>query len=110
MSPYSNIYEAPLWYNHTQACYRTVKVAYNDIYRALFGIARGVSISRIYVTKGIDCFDVLVRKFVYSMWQRIAQSVNSILCNIFHSEHCVYQSSILKKWKKLLYVQQDVTA
>ena len=110
MSYCTSIYGGALWYNYTQSCYRKAKVAYNDIYRALFGIARGVSMSHIYATKGIDCFDVLIRKFVYSMWQRIAQSLNCILCNIFHSEHCVDHSSILKKWKKLLYVHRDVPA
>ena len=105
----NSIYGGALWNNYTKPCYRKAKVAYNDIYRALFHIARGVSMSNIYVTKGIDCFNVLARKLVYSLWQRLSKSSNSIISTIFHCDHCLRHSLIVKKWKSLLHVHPDAS-
>ena len=53
--------------NSIHITYKRVVVVFNNIYRALFGILRGESISAIYVNNNIDSFGVLVRKHVYSL-------------------------------------------
>jgi len=47
---------------YKQYTYRRVEVAFNNIYRKVFGILREESVSAIYVNNNIDSFGVLVRK------------------------------------------------
>ena len=57
-----NAYGCHLWSTYKQYTYKRVVVAFNNIYRKLFGILRGESMSAIYVNNNIDSFGVLVRK------------------------------------------------
>ena len=54
-------------------------VAFNDVYRNLFGIRRGESMSALYVLNNIDSFNVLQRKSVYSFKTRLQLSKNTLI-------------------------------
>ena len=60
-----------------------IPVPYNDVYRWLFKIRRRVSISAIFVSKGVDGFNVLRRKLICSFVKRIHTSENPLIQAIF---------------------------
>ena len=78
-------------------------MAYNNIYRKLFHIKRGDSISAGYVASNIDCFNVLVRKHVFAFRQRICESSNVLLETIVSSAFYKYGSKLTMQWNDLLY-------
>jgi len=80
-------------------------VAYNNIYRKLFGVRRGVSISAIYVNN-IDPFGVLLCKSIFSFRTRLYDNslIKELLCSLFHR----FSSSISTKWNQVLYSWQVI--
>jgi hypothetical protein len=99
----SNVYGSQLWSQYKKESYRRVNVAYNNIYRKLFHIKRGESISAGYVTNNIDCFNVLVRKHVFAFRLRICASSNVLLDTIVSSAFYKYGSKLTTKWNHILY-------
>jgi len=57
-----NAYVCHLWSTYKQYTYKRIVVAFNNIYRILFGILKGESMSSIYVYNNVDSFGVLVCK------------------------------------------------
>ena len=63
---------------------------------------RGVSISAIFVSKGIDSFNVLRRKLIYSFMQRIHASENPLIQAIV--QRGKFEDSVVnREWTKVLY-------
>ena len=56
-----NTYCGHLWTRYSTSAMKKLVVAFNDIYRKLFGISRGVSMSAIYVTNNVNSLGVLLR-------------------------------------------------
>jgi hypothetical protein len=98
----SNFYAAHLWSNYKTKVHNKVKVAFNDVYRKLFSIKRGVSISERFMLYGLDHFYVLLRKGIYGFRERIYESDNSILSAITSSVF-FYSCDISRKWYELLF-------
>ena len=102
-SYFTSLYGGALWNRYKKASLKKAKVAYNDIFRGLFNIMRGVSVSMLYMFCGIDGFDVLVRKNVFSFQQRLKKTVNTIIKSIISSQfHDT--SPLSKKWQDILYI------
>ena len=84
---------------------RNMLCAYNNVYRKLFGVRRGVSISAIYVNNNIDPFGVLLCK---NILLRLYESDNSLIkelwCSLFHR----FSSSISTKCNQVLYSRQVI--
>lgn len=99
----SSLYGGMLWCKYTKANYKKAKVAYNDIYRGLFNVERGVSMSMIYMFSGIDAFDVIVRKYVFSFQVRLFRSSNIIISTIVTSEFFP-TSKLAQEWNKKLFM------
>ena len=76
---FSNTYGSHLWCRYRQSIYKKSAVAYNNIYRKLFSVRRGVSILAIYVNNNIDPFGVLLRKSIFSFRTRLYESDNSLI-------------------------------
>ena len=98
-----NAYGCHLWSKYKQYSYKRVVVAFNNIYRQLFGISRGESMSAIYVNNNIDSVGVLVRKSVYSFKTRLGASSN-LLIHCIVSSLFYYHSSSYARWSKILYL------
>jgi len=58
-----NVYGCHFWSKYKQHSYKHAVVAINNIYRNLFGILGGESLSAIYVNNNIDSFGVLLAIF-----------------------------------------------
>ena len=99
----SNAYGSQLWSFYKPAILKKVIVAFNDVYRNLFGIRRGESMSALYVLNNIDSFNVLQRKSVYSFKTRLQMSKNTLIQTIVTSQF-YYISKLACKWHKILYL------
>ena len=99
----SNAYGSVLWSKYSTNTLQRCIVAFNDVYRFLFKSRRGVSISQIYVTNGIDSFNIYRRKNIYSFRQRLFKSENLLIQTIVHSDY-FNSSPITDKWHSVLYL------
>ena len=81
-----NMYAGHLWNNYNKDMFKRCQVAYNNIYRSLFNVKRGDSISAAFVRNNILGFRELLRKFVNSFHERILSSENNLVKT---SELCV---------------------
>ena len=102
-----NLYGAHLWCSHTAALIHRMKVAYNNVFRKLMGIKLGDSISQEYVRYNVCGFDALMRKSMFSMYQRTITSDNALVCSIVSSSYFNDNSTIFAKWKKILLTQSS---
>ena len=100
----ANVYGGPLWYQYKTSVYKKAVVAYNDIYRSLFKIQRGVSMSALYVQKDINSFNVIVRKLSYGLMNRLSLSDNILIKCITSSLFYMCYSSLTLKWNDNLFV------
>ena len=99
----SNVYGGQLWANYRKPMCNKVKVAYNDIYRGLFNIQRGESISAIFVSNHIDPFCTVLRKLVYSFKCRLEASANNLIKAVINAPNFV-NCKLYSEWQKLLYL------
>ena len=99
---FTNVYGCHLWALYKQTTYRRVVVAYNNIYRKMFKVRRGDSMSAIYVQQNIDPVNVLIRKNVFGFKNRLFDSSN-LLIKCIMSSHFYYNSRLCTKWFSILY-------
>ena len=94
------MYAGHLWNNYNKDMFKRCHVAYNNIYRSLFNVKRGDSISAAFVRDNILGFRELLRKFVNSFHERILSSENNLVKTIVNSVYFMYKSNLFKTWKK----------
>ena len=100
----TSLYCSSLWCNFKKVSLMKLKVAYNNIFRALMGIDRRCSISQCYVKYGVDSFNELYRKYVHSFQERLHNSENALVkINIFNS-YFIYKSPMNLNWFNVLYI------
>ena len=92
-----------MWANFRKPMCQKVKVAYNDVYRRLFNIQRGESISTIFVSSNIDPFCTVLRKLVYSFKTRICTSANHLISAIIGADN-FETCKLYKEWDMILYL------
>ena len=100
----ANVYAGPLWCIYKRTTYKKSVVAYNDVYRSLFSIKRGTSISAIYVQNDLSSFNVIMRKLSYGLKCRLEASDNVLIKGIISSLFYMSKSSLTKRWRDNLYV------
>jgi hypothetical protein len=100
----SNAYGSHLWCTYRQLTYKRSVVAYNNVFRKLFRIQRGTSISAVYVRHNIDSFGVIMRKSVFSFKTRLSDSGNILVQTILSSLSFRCNSAICAKWRNVLYL------
>lgn len=72
-------YTSSLWANFTQKAYSALRVQYNNIFRALFGLPRYCSASGMFADATTDDFYAIMRKKVASVVRRVRGSANRVL-------------------------------
>ena len=97
-----NIYCGHLWTSYKPQTLKSVNVAFNDVYRCLFKIRRGMS--TIYVKNNLDSFKVLLRKGAVGFRKRLMMSENSIIKTIIGSVYFYNHSSFTVTWAKEIFV------
>ena len=98
----SNSYGCHLWANYKQSSFKRLVVAYNNVFRKLFNIRRGTSMSYIYVCNNIDSIGVLVRKSLYSFMHRIQDSANNLVTS-FKSSTFYYTSNFNMHYRRKVF-------
>ena len=96
----SCLYCSALWLKFSAATFNMIRVAYNNVYRALMGITRGYghSISREYCTNNIDGFEAVLRKMISSLRGRLYKSVNTVVASYVSSPYFILSSPLCAKW------------
>ena len=98
----SCLYCCALWNIYSTSSFNMVRVAYNNVYRALMGIKRvyGHSISSEYVNNCIDGFGAAQRKLTASLRGRLCLSTNTIIAPYVSSLYFMFASPLCEKWNR----------
>ena len=102
----SCLYCCALWKDYSTSSFNMVRVAYNNVYRALMGIKRvyGHSISSEYVNNCIDGFEATQRKLTSSLRGRLYMSLNTIIAPYISSLYFMFASPLCAKWNRDTFV------
>ena len=69
------------WTLHKEATFSKLRVAYNNVYRKVFGLKRRCSASEMFVLNNISNFEPLMRKSIpFAFTTRLTNSKNAIIC------------------------------
>ena len=99
-----NVYGGHLWTVYKTQMFNKLKVAFNDVYRNLFHIRRGESMSAIYVNNNVDSFRTLLRKAANNFRMRLMNSTNKYVCVVAQSVFFYTKSSFTMLWNKELFL------
>ena len=92
----SNFYITQIWCTYNVNVYKKFTVAYNNVFRILFKLDRRCSVRQEMTQRNIDTCDMVQRKLVYRMYNRVLNASNPILQNMMRSDLC-FDSKLL--WK-----------
>ena len=92
-----------LIFGHKKATFSKLRVAYNNVYRKVFGLKRRSSAGEMFLLKTISNFEALMRKSIFAFTTRLTNSKNAIICTIQRS--WVIRDLIWKVWTDKLYIQ-----
>ena len=90
------------WTQHKKATFSKLRVAYNNVYRKIFGLKRRSSASEMFVLNNISNFEALMRKSIFAFTTRLSNSKNAIICPIQRS--WAIRDLIWKVWTDKLYI------
>ena len=99
--------KTPVWLDSDCWCSNFVNLmsAQGNIFSSLMHIDRRCSISQYYVKYGLDSFNELYRKYVYSFQERLHNSDNILVkCSIF-SSFFMYKSPMNLNWLNVLFIK-----
>ncbi len=98
----TSLYCSQLWNRYTQAQYKKLAVAYNNIFRRFLCYSRFHSASGMFVENNVKSFEMLIRKNVYNFMIRVKNSENvlvkAVLCGSNWDE-----SDLNDRWSQKLY-------
>ena len=98
------IYGCALWRHSFQNSIRKLTVSYSDTFKRLIIVPRYTSSSLAFAMNATDHINVVLRKFAYSMMNRVVASPSSIVTAIVNSD-AYHQSPLMDKWESsMLYV------
>ena len=80
-----------------------LRVACNNVHRYLRGYKKRDSASMMLVGNGVDSFQTIIRKYVYSFMNRVVSSSNTIV-KCLSDNYTVKSSTMWMTWKRMLYV------
>ena len=102
-SYFYNLYCCQLWSNYTLSQFNACKVAFNNVFRNLFGIRKQCSMSELYVKNNIDSFYVVLRKSIVRFRSRLYGSKNTLLISLLQSPRFYNSSRLYKEWAKRIF-------
>ena len=81
----TTFYYPYFWTQHKNTTFSKLLVAYNNVYRKVFGLKRQSSASEMFVLNNICNFKALVRESIFPFTTLLADSKNAIICTIQRS-------------------------
>ena len=100
----SSMYCLPLWRNYKASSLRALRTAYNNCFRFFMHLKRDCSVSAKFLEFNLDCFNVIRRKLVFGLLERINSSDNILISTLRNTLHFSYGSSLSKRWTEILHV------
>ena len=98
-----NMYCCTLWANYSKAALKRLKVAYKTVFRKMFNIStKSGSTTMFMLRQACNPLDVILRKSINSLRNRVMTSENNIICAITNSTFYL-DFNITKEWTKLLF-------
>lgn len=98
-----NIYCVSLWSNCGISSLNKMKIMYNNAFRILMGFNSRCSASNMFVKNNVRSFYEMRRNSIYSLFKRLRESENQLVCTIISSD-LWYNSSLLKNWYNEIFV------
>ena len=98
----SSLYCSQLWSRYTCASFNKLKSSYNRIVRHLFHLKGETSISQKCLEYGVECFNVVLRKSIFSFRSRLLQCDNMLVASITKSAFFM-SCNLIHTWNKLLF-------
>lgn len=86
----TSMYTCSLWANYSQKSYSTLRVQFNNAFRAVLGLPRYCSASGMFAWARTDCFHATMRKRCASLVRRVRASSNTVLSMIANRLDCPY--------------------
>ena len=105
----SQFYCAHLWkFNKSDRIYNKLRVAYNNVFRFLLGLARdeqGIpcSASGMFVSRNVKSFEEILRNLIFRFQSRLDLSNNELVCSTVNV-HYLMDSKFRRHWQRLLNV------
>ena len=99
---FSSFYCCQLWCSYSCVSLRKLKSSYNRIMRGMFKLEKDCSISAKCIDLNLDCFEVILRKSVYSFRSRILSTDNVLIQSICLSNY-FYHCPLTKCWNNILF-------
>ncbi|XP_063621719.1 uncharacterized protein LOC134793932 [Cydia splendana] len=86
----TSLYTCSLWANYTQKAYNTLRVQFNNAFRALMGLPRYCSASGMFAEARTACFYASMRARGAALVRRVRASPNAVLAMIADRVDCPY--------------------
>ena len=99
----SSMYNCQLWCKYNRSIMYKLSVAYNNVFRILLHLPRIASITKMLAERNVLHSQAIIRKAIFSLYDRVGNSSNNILCSVMNSDF-VFKSDLLKVWRKILYL------
>ena len=98
----TSFYCAHLWYKFTKHVMSKVRVAYNNVFRLLFGYRRSYSASEMFVYNNIYNFEGRLRKNINDFTMRIGSSSNVLIATLRENSF-ILAGPLRQKWITSVY-------
>lgn len=89
-----SLYTSQLWYKYTKRAYNTLRVQYNNAFRAMLKLPWRCSASGMFAENRVTDFHGLMRKLKASFYDRLRSSGNTIITAVFHSVYLLRQFAL----------------
>lgn len=97
------IYCCQLWSVYKKSVFNSIRTMYNNSFRWLMHFRHDCSARLMFVSHNVPSFGEVLRKAVYSFKCRLEMSENMLIKTVANSDILV-TSSIMSKWRAMLYV------
>ena len=105
MSYCGSMYTSSIWCKYTKKQYHQIEVAYNNVFRRLFGYDRFSSASNMFVDNRVDKFEARMRKLIYGFRERLNVSRNCLVICLLNSA-AWSKSELRHKWENVYICRQ----
>ena len=99
----STMYCSAVWSAYRTSSYKSIIVAYNNVFRYLMKVKGQCSISNLFLVNNVDHCKILFRKATFSLLSRVMNSDNVLIQTMTRSQFFLFQSELYDKWQNNLY-------
>ena len=99
----TSFYCAYLWYKFSSRIISKVRVAYNNVFRFLFGCRKRCSASQMLVANNVRSFEGRIRKHVKDFTLRVDSSKTSLITTLRNNSF-VHGGPLRLRWVRSVYL------